>query len=120
MNVAWILQGLLAITFAGSGIRKLVKTREDLRVRGGSMAWLDEFGTWQMRTIGALEVLGAVGLVIPTLTGVLVFLTPLAAGGLFLMMLGAWVTHMRRGEFGAAIPSVALGTMALWVIVLRL
>jgi hypothetical protein len=70
--------------------------------------------------IGGLEILGVAGLIVPTLSGVLPILTPLAAGGLVLTMLGAAATHIRRGEYGALVPNVALAAMAVAVVVLRL
>ena len=63
--------------------------------------------------------LGAIGLVIPALTGILPILTPIAAGGLLLTMVGAAATHVRRREYGSLVPTAILAAMALAVIVLR-
>ncbi len=68
--------------------------------------------------IGAIEVVGAIGLILPWLTGIAPVLTPLAAVGLALVMAGAVVVHVRRKE--AFISPLVLGVLALVVAVLRL
>ena len=68
-----------------------------------------------MRLIGALEVLGAIGLVLPALTGVLPWLTPLAALGLVATMVGAILTHLRRNENSAIAVPVVLLVIAAFV-----
>ena len=70
-----------------------------------------------MRTIGALEVLGALGLLVPALTGVATVLVPLAALGLALLMIGAALTHRRRGELpmiGINAVLLALALVVAW------
>jgi len=113
MNIAlWIVQILLALIFLMAGVMKLMRTREDL---SDKMAWVDDFGDSHIKLIGALEILGAIGLVLPAATGILPLLTPLAALGLALTMLGAAYTHIRRGEYPMTIMNVVLLLMALFV-----
>ena len=96
MNIAlWIIQVLLAITFLVSGGNKLTRPRLAL---AGQMPYVQDFGDAQVKGIGALEVLAAIGLVVPPLVQVAAFLTPLAAVGLILLMAGAAITHLRRRE----------------------
>jgi len=96
MNVAlWIIQVLLALTFLAAGSMKLARPRVAL---AGQMGWVQDFGDAQVKGIGALEVLAAVGLVVPPLVHIAVFLTALAAVGLVLLMVGAAATHLRRHE----------------------
>lgn len=65
---------------------------------------------WFLRSIGALEVLGALGLVLPSLTGIATRLIPLAAGGLALIMVGA-----------VALPAITQGAaIALFPLVVGL
>ena len=118
MTTAWILQGLLAATFLGAGSMKLVMTRDKLLAKGALMAWAEDFNARSLRAIGAVEVLGAIGLVIPTLTGIQPVLTPIAAGSLLLTMIGASATHLRRREFLSLVPTAMLSAMAIAVIVL--
>ncbi|MDX1394596.1 MAG: DoxX family protein [Gemmatimonadota bacterium] len=119
MTVSWILQGLLAAAFLGAGSMKLARTREQLLAQGAAMAWVEDFGPTSIRLIGVAEVLGAVGLVVPTVTGILPVLATVAAGGLVLLMIGAAAIHVRRGEVRALAAPVALGAMALAAVFLR-
>ena len=98
MSIAlWVVQVLLAAAFLVSGATKLSQPKEKL-VK--NMAWVEDFSQPTVRIIGALEVLGAIGIVVPALTGILPWLTPLAALGLVLLMVGAALTHLRRTEYG--------------------
>ena len=106
MNVViWIVQGLLAFAFLMAGSMKLMRSRGQLREQ---MGWVDDFSQGFVRTIGALEVLAAVGLILPMLFGVLPWLTPIAAVGLVVIMTGAATTHARRGNEGALIGVTSL------------
>ncbi len=118
MNVAlWIIAGLLAAAFAGAGLMKLAQPKAKLAAAG--MGWTEDFTDGQVKGIGAVEVLGAVGLVLPAALGIAEVLTPLAALGLALTMVGAAITHLRRGE-GSMVPvNVVLGGLALFVAVMR-
>jgi len=107
MSIAlWVVQVLLAAAFLVSGATKLSQPKEKL-VK--NWAWVEEFSQPTLRIIGVLEVLGAIGIVLPALTGILRWLTPLAALGLVLTMIGAALTHLRRKEYGPiAVTSVLL------------
>jgi uncharacterized membrane protein YphA (DoxX/SURF4 family) len=96
MNIAlWIIQLLLAIAFLASGVNKLARPRLAL---AGQTPYVEDFSDTQVKGIGVLEVLAAIGLVVPPLLHVATFLTPLAAVGLVLLMAGAAATHLRRRE----------------------
>jgi len=91
----WIVQILLALAFLGAGLMKATRPKSTLQ---SQMAWVDSFSDGQVKAIGAVEVLGALGLVLPWATGIATVLTPLAAVGLMIVMVGAAVTHLRRKE----------------------
>jgi uncharacterized membrane protein YphA (DoxX/SURF4 family) len=98
MNTAlWILQGLIAAMFAMAGIMKLGKSRDDL-MNQKDMSWVESVSTGNIKLIGLLELLAAVGLIVPQLTGILPWMTPSAALGLVLTMAGAMVLHVKRGD----------------------
>ena len=98
MNIAlWIVQGLLALVFGGSGVVKATRDRKRLFDEG--ITWVEDFPSGAVKAIGVLELMAAVGLVVPALTGIAAVLTPLAAAGIGLLMVGAGVVHFRRGEF---------------------
>jgi hypothetical protein len=115
----WIVQGLLALAFLGAGGMKLVTPRKRLIDSGSGMAWVNDFSAPAVKAIGTAEVLGAAGLVLPGVLGVATVLTPLAGVGLLLLMIGAVVTHIRRGERTAVAPPLVLGLLALVVAVAR-
>src|SRR5262245_37943343 len=105
--VLWIIAGLLAAAFAASGLMKLTQSRQKLAASG--MGWAEDFGEGTVRTIGGLEVLAALGLILPGALDIAPVLVPLAALGLVLVMIGAAVTHARRKEpQGIAINAVLL------------
>ena len=113
MNIAlWIVQVLLALAFAGAGLMKITQPIAKLVP---NMAWVNHFPVPAVRLIGALELLGAIGLIVPALTGILPWLTPLAATGLVLTMIGAIITHVQLKEVPKVAPSVVLGLLALFV-----
>lgn len=105
----WIVAGLLAVAFLGAGATKLSQPREKL---AGSMAWVEDFNAPMIKLIGGLEVLGALGLILPAATGVAPILTPLAATGLGLVMIGAIVTHLRRREYQVIVVNAMLLVLA--------
>lgn len=118
MNTAiWIAQILLALVFAGSGISKLVHPYEKLAAQ---MAYVNDFTPGVLRTIGAWEILDAIGAVLPTLTGILPWLTPAAAFGLAVNMGGAMSTHLRRKEYPMFIANLVLLALAGFVVYGRL
>src|SRR5215831_3357364 len=102
----WVLQGLLAFGFLASGRLKLVQPKEKLAAK---MAWANDFSAVQVRLIGLPEA-GAVGLVVPTLTGIASMLASVTATSLVAVMIGAVATHVRRKE-PATLP-IALGILA--------
>jgi uncharacterized membrane protein YphA (DoxX/SURF4 family) len=96
MNVfLWVLQGLLAVAFAGAGFMKLTQPIEKL---GKQMTWVPRFSPPVVRFVGAVELLGAIGLILPWATGIAKVLTPLAAVGLAVTMVLAAVHHLQHKE----------------------
>ena len=113
MNVAlWIIQIVLAAAFLIAGTTKVLTPKEKLRER---MAWVDDFSQTSVRLIGTAEILGAVGLILPAAAGIAPILTPIAAVGLVIIMIGAAITHVRRKE--PAIVPVNIVLLVLAVIV---
>ncbi|MEU4473414.1 DoxX family protein [Micromonospora sp. NPDC023888] len=93
MNVVlWIIQILLAVVFAGAGFAKLTQPKDKLREL---MRWVDPVPPTQVKALGAVELLAAVGLVLPALTGIATVLTPIAATGLVIVMIGGILVHLR-------------------------
>jgi hypothetical protein len=98
MNIAlWIVAGLLAAVFLLAGSTKLFIPREKLAEAPGG-GWVNDFGAGFVKFLGAVEILGAVGLILPALLGIAPVLVPLAALGLGLIMIGAATVMFRRRE----------------------
>jgi uncharacterized membrane protein YphA (DoxX/SURF4 family) len=104
--IVWVLQLLLALAFLAAGIIKVTQPRQRL---AATMGWVEDFSDPGVRAIGALELLGALGLLLPALTGMATMLVPLAAVGLALLMVGAAATHRRRGE----LPMIGVNAVLL-------
>lgn len=84
------------------------------------MGWAANVPAPRVRTIGFLEVAGAVGVVVPWATGILPLLTPLAAIGLAAVQVGAIATHAERGEWEHLVLNFVLLAAAVVVAVGRL
>jgi len=113
MNVVlWIIAGLLALAFLGAGLTKLIQPKEKL---AATMGWVDDFSPGTVKLIGALEVLAAIGLVLPAALDVVPVLVPLAAVGLGALMVGAAITHARRRETPMIAVNVVLLVLAVVV-----
>lgn len=111
MDIAlWIAQGVLASAFLMAGMTKIVKDREFAIEKGQGYA--EDFSDPTLTFIGVMEVLGALGLVLPVVFDTATFLVPWAAVGLAIGMLGAMTVHARRGGEGQMI-AVNLGLFAL-------
>lgn len=111
MNIVlWVIAGLLAAAFLTAGAMKVIQPREKLVASG--MGWAADLSPAAVKAIGALELLAAIGLILPAVTGIAPILVPLAAAGLVIVMLGAVIVHVRRGELPALVPSVVLLILA--------
>lgn len=113
----WIAQALLAAIFVVTGTTKLTQPRA--KMAAGPMSWAADVSDGQFRTIGVLELLGAAGLILPGVLHVAPMLTPLAAAGLALTMVGAVATHLRVGEANRIGPPLLLLALALFVAIER-
>ncbi|HEV7709925.1 MAG TPA: DoxX family protein [Asanoa sp.] len=105
--VLWIAQAVLAALFAMSGLSKLVQQKDKLAEK---YTWMADFSAPMVRVIGALEVAGGIGLVVPPLAAP-------AATGLAVMMLLAAGLHVRRRETRAVVITavlVALTALVAW------
>ena len=109
-TVLWIVQGLLAAMFLFAGGAKLVMAPEQM-VAPGPIQVPVAF----LRGIGVCEVLGAVGLIVPWLTGIKPGLTPLAAAGLVTVMIGATFVNLVNGPHSVALFTAILGMLAATV-----
>jgi uncharacterized membrane protein YphA (DoxX/SURF4 family) len=115
MNVVlWIIASVLAVAFLGAGLMKVAQPKEKLAASG--MGWTEQFSPGAIKLIGGLEVLAAIGLILPAALDIAPVLVPLAAVGLVLMMIGAAITHARRNEAQMIAANVVLLVLAAVVV----
>jgi hypothetical protein len=95
----WIVASVLAAAYLVGGASQILMTKEKYRSYGASQHWVDDFSAGHLKAIGAIKLVGAVGLVLPAVVGVAPVLVPLAASGLMLLMAGAATTRVRRSEW---------------------
>jgi uncharacterized membrane protein YphA (DoxX/SURF4 family) len=113
----WIVSGLLALAYLFSGGNKAFRPYDKVTV---TMDFANDFRPWQVRVIGILEVLGAIGLILPALLKIAPILTPIAATGLVLVQIGAIIVHIRRHDSPKQLPvNVILLLLALFVAIAR-
>jgi uncharacterized membrane protein len=116
MNLAlWIVAGLLAVAYLAGGGGKLIMPKKKIAAIAPSARWVEDFSAGSVKAIGALEILGAVGLILPAATGIAPVLVPLAAVGLVLIMVGAVITRIRRHEFKFMVADLAYLALAGFV-----
>lgn len=109
--ILWIIQGLLAVMFVMAGVMKAFQYERAKT----TLPWVKDVSKGLVTFIGISELLGGVGLVLPMLTGILPWLTPLAAAGLAVVMVLGAIFHAQRGEFPVIAFNVILVALAVFV-----
>ncbi len=115
-TVIWVAQGILAAVFLAAGLLKLTNTRAALKDK---TPYVEDFTDGQVKTIGTLEVLSAIGVVLPGALKVLPVLSPIAACGQALTMIAAAATLIRRGERAHVPLNIFILALAVFVAVER-
>lgn len=108
----WAAQIVLALAFAAAGSWKATAPIADLTAK---LPWVAGSPEALVRFIGASELAGALGLILPAATRIKPWLTPLAAAALALVMVLALGLHASRGEWAGIPPNVVLGGLAAFV-----
>ena len=99
MNIVlWVIQILLAAAFLAAGLMKSTQPKEKL---ADKMPWVNDFSAGVVKLVGVAELLAAIGLILPAVTGIAPILTPLAAAGLALIMVLAAIYHARKKEWSS-------------------
>lgn len=112
-RLLWVLQVFLALAFFAHGLLLLFPPAAVVDQMNAALPrWFQVF-------VGVAEVLAAVGLTIPGLTRIQPWLVPAAAGGVMIVMIGATVFHVARGETSSAVTTVLLLAMATFVAYMR-
>ncbi|MPZ64488.1 MAG: DoxX family membrane protein [Pseudonocardiaceae bacterium] len=110
MNVVvWVVSILLALTFTAIGGMKVLASAVDLQQAASGVPVV------LLRVAGIAELLGAIGLILPAATRIAPMLTPLAAAGLTVTMVGATITNVIVGTYSALPMTVVLGLICALV-----
>jgi uncharacterized membrane protein YphA (DoxX/SURF4 family) len=116
-TLLWILQGFLAVVFIYSGIMKTTQQRDTLVNIG--QTGVANLSYPVIRSIGLAEIAGAIGVIVPWLTGISPMLTPLAAACFALIMVMAIPIHYKRGEYKSVTLNIFLLFTSLFVTYMR-
>jgi putative oxidoreductase len=117
MNVAlWIVAGLVGLAFLLAGFMKAFRPLESLKK---NMSWVTDVPGPFVRFIGVAEILGAIGLILPAVTGIATWLVVAAAVGLAFVQLSAAVFHGSRKEYSNIGGNVVLLLLAVFIVVGR-
>jgi uncharacterized membrane protein len=108
---AWIAQAIAALAFGAHGYTLLFRPAQALR----QYPWAGDVPDSMKRLIGTAELLGAIGVIVPAVTKILPWLTPLAALGLTAIMVLAALFHITRREWPNVIFNLVLGAIAAFV-----
>jgi hypothetical protein len=115
MNVAlWIAAGVLASALLVSTSKTFVP-RERLAAIGAAAEWVMDFSPTALRAIGVLEILGAVGLILPAVVDIAPVLVPVTAVCVALLFIGAVLMRLRRGERRTILPDLFYLALAIFV-----
>jgi len=115
-TIIWIAQAILAAVFLAVGLMKLTQPRAALQEK---TPYVEDFTDGQVKAIGMVEVLGAIGVVLPAAISVAPILTPISACGLALTMVVAAATLIRRGEYSHVVLNVVIFALAVFVAIER-
>lgn len=117
MNIAlWIVQALLAALYGGAGVMKTYRTDKAKE----QLSWAENRSNGFVRFVGVSELLGALGLILPILTGILAWLTPIAAIGLSLIQILAILSeHLPKKEYNVLPVNAVLLALSLFVVIGR-
>lgn len=110
--ILWIVQAILAVMFLMAGVMKAFQYER----AKATLPWVKDVSKGLVTFIGISELLGGIGIVLPQLTGILPWLTPLAAVGFMLVMILAMLFHARRREGSGILFNLVLFALAAVVL----
>ncbi|MFC4000833.1 DoxX family protein [Prauserella oleivorans] len=116
MNLAlWIAATLLAVVALAGGITKTFMPKEKLATNPGA-EWTQHASAGFVKTLGVLELLAAVGLILPAVLGIAPVLVPVTASCWVLLMIGAMIAHVRYGPSRFALLNVVYLAVAAFIV----
>jgi uncharacterized membrane protein YphA (DoxX/SURF4 family) len=114
-TAAWVVQGMLAVFYLVAGSMKTFTN-----IGQKQMPWAKDYPKGFVRFVGTAEILGALGIVLPLLTGILPWLTvPAALGLAVVQILAIGMIHLPRKEYGALPLNTLLMALAAFAAIAR-
>lgn len=115
MNLAlWIATGLLAAVALAGGSSKTFIPKEKLsKYPGGE--WVGDVSVGFLKTLGVLEILAAVGLILPAILNIAPVLVPVTAVCWVLVMIGAIIIHLRHGDNKSVVANIIYLSLAVFI-----
>ena len=106
----WVFQVLIAIFFLMGGVYNL---SQPIDVLAAKMSYVNHFPIWAVKLIAISEILGGIGVILPSMIRIKPMLTPLAAFGLTLVMVFATIYHVTHGEAYESPMTIILGAITI-------
>ncbi len=103
--IIWIIQGVLCVIFLYFGSLKMFLPIQKIEKK---VTWANDYSISKLRFFGFLEVIGALGLMLPWRLDILPILTPMAATGLAMVMAGAGMVHLKRDEVNMLLINIVI------------
>jgi uncharacterized membrane protein YphA (DoxX/SURF4 family) len=116
-NLVWILQWIMAVIFASSGLLIIILPKEKLVSR---LSWVRNYSDGTRLFICVSKIVGAIGLIVPRYFNILPVLTPIAAIGLAIIMVLAMLYHIKKNELKDIPATILFFSMAVFIAILRL
>jgi len=117
-TILWIAAGLLALVALAGGFTKTFIPKEKLERNEGA-AWTRSFSPAFVKTLGVLELLAAVGLILPAVVDVAPVMVPVTAACWIALMIGAMITHGRLGQLKLVMVNAIYTALAVFIVVGR-
>lgn len=120
-QIILVLQGILAMMMLTTGLLKLATNREQFKALGkGNLDWADSLTVPRLKLIGLFEFMIGIGLFLPQLLEIQIWLVPMAAIGTIFTMIGAFILHIKRkDDFQALATNVAILLIASFILISR-
>jgi DoxX-like family len=116
MNVAlWIVASVLAFVLLLASAKMVVPQEKMVGMMGSASRWVEDFEPRALKAIGLLELLGAIGLILPGVLGVAPVLVPVTGVCVVLLFVGAVSMRLRRGERITVVGDLIYLAMAVFV-----
>lgn len=113
LNIAlWVVQVFIGLGFLMAGVMKSTQPIDEL---GQSLPWVAQVSPGLVRFIGISELLGGLGVLLPSILRIRPRLTPLSALGLVIIMVLAFIFHIVKGEYNVLFINVIMGGLAWFI-----